>query len=110
MTHSDPNEPPLDQVPGGVVPSSPEKPENYMVHSVVATLLCCAPLGVIGIYSAAKVDAAYLAGDYKEATARADDARKWSILAFIVCAICVSLTVVVQVALLVMALYSSRGI
>lgn len=110
VTTPDPNNPPAGDNHEPFTPPSAEKPENYLVLSALATLLCCAPLGIIGIYHATKVDAAYLAGNYEEAVARASDARKWSILAFIVCAICLSLLVVVQIALLVIALVSSRGI
>jgi hypothetical protein len=63
------------QAPGGV---RPPMPENYMVWAVLATALCCLPLGIVSIISASKVSSAYYMGDYAGAQRAAEDAKKWA--------------------------------
>jgi hypothetical protein len=62
----------------------PLKPNNWLWQSIVVTLFCCVPLGIVGIVHAAKVDVLYYNGKYSEAEAVARSARNWTILAFLI--------------------------
>ena len=88
---------PLSQVPefsAGVVPSAPQfgapmsqptaynsgpRPQitNYLWQSIVVTLLCCLPFGIVAIVYAAKVDGLVAAGDYAGAEAASKSAKLW---------------------------------
>lgn len=52
-------------------------PKNYLVESILVTILCCLPLGIVGIINATKVETLFAAGDYDGAQRAADDAKKW---------------------------------
>ena len=63
----------------------PEKPINwvpYLVLSIISTVCCCLPFGIVGIVYAAKINSAMNAGDYAEAERSARLA--WIIVAFVV--------------------------
>lgn len=62
--------------PSGETP----KPDNYLLWAVLSTVCCCIPIGVYAIYCAAQVDSLYRLGDYAGALAKANDAKKWSII------------------------------
>lgn len=46
-----------------------------MILSVIATLFCCLPGGIVGIVSAAQASTALSAGDYATAAAKAKTAK-----------------------------------
>ena len=52
-------------------------PKNYLVESILVTLFCCLPLGIVGIIHASKVEGLWFAGDQEGALKAADDAKKW---------------------------------
>lgn len=54
---------------------------NNLVWAILATLLCCLPLGIVSIVYAAKVDGLVAAGDVPAARRAADLARNWAIAA-----------------------------
>jgi uncharacterized protein YqhQ len=54
-----------------------ERPKNYLVESILATLFCCLPLGIVAIINASKVNSAYDAKNYEEAQKASNDAKKW---------------------------------
>ena len=56
-------------------------PKTWLVESILATLFCCLPFGIIGIINATKVDTLYLNGNYDEAMLRSNNARKWTLWA-----------------------------
>ncbi|MDR0902141.1 MAG: CD225/dispanin family protein [Opitutaceae bacterium] len=58
----------------------PVKPDNYLVWAILATVLCCLPLGIVSIIFAAQVDSKYMAGDFAGADAAAKKARLFAIL------------------------------
>lgn len=62
---------------GGSASVQSVKPDNNMVWAILSTLFCCLPTGVYAIYLASKVDSLYLSGQYAEAQAMANDAKKW---------------------------------
>lgn len=62
----------------------PMKPNNWLWQSIVVTVLCCMPFGLAGIVYAAKVDALYFGGRYREAEAAARTARLWTLVALVI--------------------------
>lgn len=63
----------------------PQKPVNwvpYLVLSIISTLCCCLPFGVVGIVFSAKINSAMLAGNLEEAQNNAKMARIWIIVSF----------------------------
>ena len=61
----------------------PQKPVNwvpYLILSIISTLCCCLPFGVVGIVFSAKINSAMLAGNLEEAQNNAKMARIWIIV------------------------------
>jgi hypothetical protein len=57
------------------------------VWSILATLFCCLPLGVVAIVKSTQVSGLWAQGQYAEAQASADAAKKWvkwSVIAWVV--------------------------
>ena len=67
--------------PTGEIP--PMKPANWLWQSIVATLLCCLPFGVVGIIFAAKVDSLYNSGRYAESVKASKNAKTWTLVAVV---------------------------
>lgn len=60
-----------------------QPPKNWLLESILATLFCCLPLGVVGIVNAMKVESRFYAGDIETAVKAAEDAKKWTIISAI---------------------------
>ena len=57
-----------------------QKPDNFLVWAILATILCCLPGGIVAIVYANKVDTAWNAGNYQEAEEAAKNARMWTFI------------------------------
>ena len=53
----------------------------YLVLSIITTVCCCLPFGVVGIVYATKINSAMNAGNYEEAQRSAKTAKIWIIVA-----------------------------
>lgn len=73
-----PPPPPPPMPPLGGVP--PEKPDSYLVWSILTTLFCCLPFGIAAIVQSAKVDSLWTVGQYAAARKASDDAKKWCLI------------------------------
>jgi hypothetical protein len=60
------------------------KPKNWLVESILVTIFCCLPLGIVGIINASKVDGKYASGDYAGAQQSSAEAAKWTKIGFFV--------------------------
>ena len=69
-----PYQQPYQQQPMGV------KPKSFLVLSILATIFCCLPFGIIAIVQSAKVDNLWNAGQYVEAQTASRKARNWVIV------------------------------
>jgi len=67
---------------GSPVVPRPPKPDNYLVWSILATLFCCIPFGIVSIVYATQVDSKYAVGDYPGAGAAAAKAKTWFWVSF----------------------------
>lgn len=57
---------------------APICPKTWMVESILVTILCCLPLGIVGIINASKVNSLFSAGDYAGAEKASAEAGKWT--------------------------------
>lgn len=72
----------------------PLAPNNYLVWAILATILCCWPLGIPAIVYAAKVDRLWYSGYRNEALAASNNAKKWTLIAAITGAVVIVLYVI----------------
>ena len=76
------------QVPGAPAPQSDPRnqepmPPTYLAWSIIVTILCCIPCGIVAIYFSAQVSSRYESGDIKGALQASDRAQLWIILSFV---------------------------
>jgi hypothetical protein len=57
------------------LPGAPVAIPNYLVQSVIVTLCCCLPLGVVAIVNSAQVDSRIAAGDIAGAQRASKNAK-----------------------------------
>ena len=65
-------------------------PDNKLVWSILVTLFCCLPFGIVAIIKSAEVNSKWSAGDVAGANQAAADAGKWikwSVIVSIVAAV-----------------------
>jgi len=53
-------------------------PKSYLAQSILVTVFCCMPLGIVGIVNAANVESRFYAGDVEGAKKASKEAKKWS--------------------------------
>ena len=59
-----------------------QPPKTWLVESILATLFCCLPFGIVGLVNASKVESRFYAGDIDGANKASADAGKWTKLGF----------------------------
>ena len=62
--------------------AEPPKVQNYLVPSILVTVCCCVPAGIVAIVFAAQVNSKLGAGDISGAQDSARLARMWTWIAF----------------------------
>lgn len=60
-----------------------DRPDNYLVWAILATVLCCWPLGIPSIVYAAKVNSLWDQGKKEESVNASKQAKKWAIISAI---------------------------
>lgn len=58
------------------------QPKNWLVESILVTIFCCLPFGIVGIVNAAQVNSRYVSGDYAGALNASREAAKWTKIGF----------------------------
>ncbi len=58
-------------------------PKTWMAESILVTLFCCLPFGIIGIINASKVSSLYATGCIEAAQEASKEAKKWTLIGFI---------------------------
>ncbi|MDO4684939.1 MAG: CD225/dispanin family protein [Corynebacterium sp.] len=66
-------------MPYGAMPNGMMKPDNQLVWTILSTIICCVPLGAIGIYYSMQVDKYWEAGMYAEAEGASRKAKNFAI-------------------------------
>ncbi|PWB09857.1 CD225/dispanin family protein [Paramuribaculum intestinale] len=75
---------------GGQTPFAPQQPETavcpktWLVESILVTLFCCLPFGIVGIIKASQVESQFRIGNYAGAQQSSADAGKWTKLGFFI--------------------------
>jgi Interferon-induced transmembrane protein/zinc-ribbon domain len=62
---------------------APASVPNYLVQSILVTLCCCLPFGVVALVYSSQVNTKLAAGDVAGAQASSKNAKKWAIIALI---------------------------
>lgn len=57
-------------------------PKTWMAESVIVTIFCCLPFGIVGIVNASKVTSLYAQGNYTEAQQASSNAKRWTKIGF----------------------------
>ncbi|OSC42689.1 CD225/dispanin family protein [Mycobacterium decipiens] len=68
--------------PPGYPPQQPpagQAPDNYLVWSILVTLFCCLPLGIVAIVKSSQVNGLWAQGRYADAQASSESAKKFVI-------------------------------
>ncbi len=65
---------------GGNVPM----PKTYLTESILVTIFCCLPFGIVSIVNAAAVSSAWASGNYALAQSKSQAAKKWALVSLIV--------------------------
>ncbi len=66
-------------------------PKTWLAESILVTLFCCLPFGIVGIIHAAKVESAFNVGDHDGADRASAEAKKWTMIGFWVGIVCIAL-------------------
>lgn len=64
---------------GAGTPAPAAEIPTHLALSIIVTLLCCLPLGIVGIVNASRVSGLVAAGRYAEAKAASDAAKRWAL-------------------------------
>lgn len=59
-------------------------PKTWMAESILVTIFCCLPFGIVGIVNASKVSSLYAQGNYTEAQQASSNAKKWTKIGFFI--------------------------
>lgn len=62
--------------------NSTNPPKTWLVESILVTLFCCLPFGIVGIVFASKVESLHRTGQHEEAKQASKDAGKWTKIGF----------------------------
>jgi hypothetical protein len=95
--------PPVTPTPGPVPFEKP--PKNWLIESILVTILCCLPFGIVGIIHATKVESLWNSGQRDLANKAAQDAAKWTKIGFI----CGIVGIVLYILMMVLGVISSVG-
>lgn len=52
-------------------------PKTWLLHSILVTIFCCIPFGVVGIVNACSVSSAFAVGNIELAEKKSNEAKKW---------------------------------
>ncbi len=59
-------------------------PKNWLIESILITIFCCLPLGIVGIINATKVETLWNSGQRDAALKASQEAAKWVKIGFII--------------------------
>ncbi|GAA3727272.1 hypothetical protein HDA32_003665 [Spinactinospora alkalitolerans] len=90
--------------PGGGYPGGQpggQPPSNWLIPSILTTIFCCLPLGIVGIVFATQVNSKWTVGDYAGAEDSAKKAKMFTLIGaiggFVVVALYILFVVIVGI-------------
>ena len=69
--------PELNELLKDVPPDRPQMPETYLLESILVTIFCCLPLGIVAIVKSLKVSEYYNRGQYAEAKVQSEETKMY---------------------------------
>lgn len=75
-------------------------PKTWMAESILVTIFCCLPFGIVGIVNAAKVSSLFAAGNVAAAEEASKSAGKWTKWGFVVGLVVIVLYAIFYVAMM----------
>ena len=75
-------------------------PKTWMAESIVVTIFCCLPFGIVGIVNAAKVSSLFAAGNVAATEEASKSAGTWTKWGFIVGLVVIVLYAIFYVAMM----------
>jgi hypothetical protein len=78
-------------------------PKTWFVESILVTIFCCIPFGIIGIIKSNEVEPLWIAGHHEQALIKANEAKKWVMWGFFSMLIFIVLYILFWVCIGVMA-------
>ena len=78
-------------------------PKTWLAESILVTLFCCLPFGIVGIVHSSKVESAFRSGDHEGADRASVEAKKWTMIGFWIGLVGVGLYVLFVLGMLVFA-------
>ncbi len=82
---------------------------NYLWQSIVVTLCCCLPLGVVGIIFAAQVNSKLAQGDVAGAQYASEKAKMFTLIGFIVGLVLIVLSLIFNGAVFMQAIREAQA-
>lgn len=61
-----------------------QPPKTWLVESILVTIFCCLPLGIVGIVNASGVESKFRSGDVEGAKRASEQAGKWTKIGFFI--------------------------
>ncbi|MDG5800544.1 CD225/dispanin family protein [Marinilabiliaceae bacterium ANBcel2] len=55
-------------------------PKTWLVESILVTLFCCLPFGIVGIVNASKVESRFYSGDIEGSQRASAEAKRWTLI------------------------------
>lgn len=77
-----------------------QKPNNYLVFSILVTLFCCLIGGIVAIVYSSRVDGKWMQGDFVGAYKDAQSAKNWCIWSVVIGVICNGLAAIAYIGML----------
>lgn len=65
-------------------PTNLKKPGSHLVLSIIVTICCCIPFGIVAILYGSKVEGAWAGGRYEEAVRCSRLAKRWAIWGMVI--------------------------
>ena len=84
------------------------QPKNYLVESILITIFCCQPFGIVGIVFSSQVNSKYAIGDYEGALRASKEAKKWTTWGFVTGLVLAVLFILVYAAIFFLAYQSGE--
>lgn len=74
------NIPKADSLPQNYQQTTHPYPPTYLALSIIVTVFCCLPFGIVGIVKSSNVSKEYAVGNYAGAQEASKQAKTWSIV------------------------------